>query len=507
MSDSMVRHRGIITVICIAATVMQGIDTTIANIALPHMQGSLSAAQDQIAWVLTSYLVAGAIVTPMSGWLASRFGRKRMLFIAIAGFTGASMLCGASTSLVQIVLFRLLQGAFGAPLMPMSQSLLLDSTPPEKVGVAMGIWTAGSMVAPILGPTLGGWITDHYEWRWVFYINLPIGILCGLGVLFFVSETRINRKQPFDFFGFAFLSLAIGAFQMMIDRGERNDWFSSTEIVVEAALVAGGFWVFLVHSATAARPFFSSALLKDRNLVASIIFVFMTVALIYASMALLPPMLTMLGYPEVAIGFLLGPRGFATMAASITAGRLIGRIGPRPLMAVGFFLEALSFWQMAGFSPLMGSWPVTVSIFVQGAGIACLFTPAAATAFSTVPLELRTEASGLFNLSRNMGSSIGISVAETMLDRMTQASHSDLVQNITPWNPALQQPGISDYWSLDSVTGLSALDQTINLQAAMIGYIDIFKFMMVAVILLSPLVFIIRPIKRGTAAPADLAVE
>ncbi len=497
-----VRHRGLVTVSIMLATIMQALDTTIANVALPHMQGSLSAAQDQIAWVLTSYIVAAAIVTPLTGWLAARFGRKRVFLISVAGFTVASMLCGAATSLAQIVFFRLLQGVAGAALVPLSQAGLLDINPREKHGSAMAIWGAGIMVGPILGPTLGGWLTDNYNWRWVFYINLPVGILAFMGILAFVSETPSNRRQPFDLVGFAFLSLAVGAIQMMLDRGEQKDWFGSTEIMVEAALGLIGVWVFAVHCATTKKPFLNPALLRDRNFVTSVIFMFIAGAVMYSTLALLPPMLTMLNYPVVTTGLLMSPRGITTMIFMMVVGRVIGRIDIRIILSIGFIITGVSMWQMTLYSPQMDRWPVIIAGLTQGAGLGFVFVPLSTVAFATLPAELRTEGSGIFSLLRNIGGSIGISVVETMLDRNIQINHSELVQGITPYNPMLQMPAVHSYWSLDSLSGLATLDQLVNVQAAMIAYVDNFKLMMIVCFAALPLLLFMRPAR---AKPNDAA--
>src|SRR6185312_10358494 len=293
-----VPNRALITVSIMLATIMQALDTTIANVALPYMQGSLSAAYDQITWVLTSYIVAAAIMTPVTGWITGRLGLKRVFLVSVSGFTIASMLCGGASSLGQMVIFRLLQGIFGAALVPLSQSVLLDINPREKQGQAMAIWGAGIMVGPILGPTLGGWLTFNYDWRWVFYINLPVGILAFLGILAFVRDTKRDRGQRFDFLGFGLLSLGVGALQIMLDRGEQNAWFGSLETIIECALAVSGFWMFSVWTTIADRPFLNPALLKDRNFVGSCVLIFVVGIILYATLALLPPMLQdLMDYP------------------------------------------------------------------------------------------------------------------------------------------------------------------------------------------------------------------
>ncbi len=398
-------RRELITVSIMLATVMQALDTTIANVALPHIQGSLSAAADQITWVLTSYIVAAAIATPLSGWLADRYGRKRVFLISVAGFTVASALCGMADSLGEIVLFRLAQGLCGAALVPLSQAVLLDINPVEKHGSAMAVWGMGIMVGPILGPALGGWLTDNFSWRWVFYINLPVGILAFLGIATFVHEHRRADHSPFDLFGFATLSLWVGALQMLLDRGELKGWFGSPEIWAEAILTGLGLYLFVVHTATARSiTFLNPALLKDRNFVAGTIFIFFVGAILYATLALLPPMLEELfGYPVTLTGLVTAPRGIGTMVAMVLVGKLIGKVDVRLILLFGLALAAVSLWQMAHFSLLMGMQPVIVSGLIQGFGLGFLFVPLSTVSFATLARHLRTEGTAIFSLMRNIG--------------------------------------------------------------------------------------------------------
>ena len=316
-------NRGLVSLSVMLATVIQALDTTIANVALPHMQGTMGASQDQISWVLTSYIVAAAIFMPLTGFITARLGRKRVFMWAVAGFTLASMLCGAAQSLPQIVLFRLLQGVFGASLVPLSQAVLLDTYPPERHGSAMAMWGVGVMVGPILGPSLGGWLTEYYSWRWVFYINLPFGLLAWLGLAAFVQETPVDRTRRFDLFGFALLSLAIASLQLMLDRGELLDWFNSREVIIEATLAGLAGYLFFVHMFTHQHPFIEPSLFKDRNFSVGLIFIFVVGVILLATMVLLPLfMQNLMGYPVVDVGFLLAPRGVGTMIAMIAVARL-----------------------------------------------------------------------------------------------------------------------------------------------------------------------------------------
>jgi DHA2 family multidrug resistance protein len=499
-----VKHRALITVSIMLATVMQTLDTTIANVALPHMQGSLSAAQDQISWVLTSYIVAAAVATPLTGWLSARFGRKRILLISITGFTIASMLCGAANTLPQIVLFRLMQGVFGASLAPTAQSVLLDINPREKHGSAMAIYGAGIMIGPILGPTLGGWLTDAYDWRWVFYINLPIGVLAFLGTSAFLPESVKNLSRPFDFFGFAMLSLGIGALQMMLDRGEQKDWFGSTEIWVELGLTIGALWVFIVHAATSDHPFVSPALFKDRNFVAGTLLIFIMGILLYGTMALSPALLQdLMNYPVITAGLVLAPRGVGTMVGMLIVGKLSGKVDVRFVLLFGLLLMAASLYGMEGFSLQMGMSPMLITGIVQGFGMGFLFVPLSTAAFGTLPPALRTEGTSFFSLLRNLGGSFGISIVENVLVRSIQANHSSLAQHASPYNPMLRLPNVARIWDLGTTKGLAALDMEINRQAAMISYIDDFKLMTVITLGMVPLLLLLGKRQRTPTAPSE----
>jgi DHA2 family multidrug resistance protein len=486
-------NRGLVTICVMLATIMQALDTSIANVALPHMQGSLSATQDQISWVLTSYIVAAAVATPLTGWLAGRFGRKRLFLVAIIGFTFASLLCGIAQNLSQIVTYRLLQGLFGAALIPVSQATLLDVYPRERHGAAMAIWGAGIVVAPILGPTLGGWLTDSYTWRWVFFINLPVGMLTVAGVWWFVSDTPRERDRPFDFFGFAMLSLGIGALQMLLDRGETNDWFGSTETWIELGLTITGVWVFIVHAATAEHPFVSLALFKDRNFVAGSALMFLIGILLYGTLALLPPLLQdLMNYPVMTTGLVLAPRGMGTLVAMAVVGRLSGRLDARLILGIGFIVTAYSLWRMTGFSLDMDMWPLISITVLQGFGLGLVWVPLSTSSFATLPAALRTEGSAFSSLVRNIGGSIGIAVGENVLVRGIQKNHAWLAEHASPFNPMLNLPGVRDAWSLHSSTGLAALNGEITRQATMIAYLNVFLLLMVLTIAMIPLLLLLR---------------
>jgi len=494
-----------ITVSIMLATIMQALDTTIANVALPHMQGSLSAAQDQISWVLTSYIVAAAVATPLTGWLSDRIGRKRLFLISVAGFTVASLLCGIATSLGEMVMFRLAQGIFGAGLVPLSQAVLLDINPPDRHGSAMAIWGAGIMVGPILGPTLGGYLTETFNWRWVFLINLPVGLVAFAGILTFVHESRRNASRRFDLFGFAMLALAIGAFQLMLDRGEPKDWFSSGEIVMEAGIAALAFYLFIAHSATADRPFLEMSLFRDRNFVTGLVFIFIVGIILLATLALLPPMLqNLMDYPVLTTGLVLAPRGIGTMIAMLVVGRLVNRFDPRLLILAGLLLTALSLWDMTGFSLDIGTWDLVRTGITQGLGLGFIFVPLSTVTFATLAPRLRTEATALYSLVRNLGSSVGISIVIALLSRNIQINHATLAENVTPFNKLFRFPDVPSVWSLANPAGLAAFDAEINRQAAMIAYLNDFKLMMIVTLLAVPLLLAMR-VSRGAASAPHVA--
>ena len=501
-----VKHRGAITVCVMLATIMQALDTTIANVALPYMQGSLSASQDQINWVLTSYIVAAAIMTPPTGWLAGRFGRKRLFLVAVVGFTIASILCAIATSLPQIVLYRLLQGVFGASLVPLSQAVLLDIYPREQQGSAMALWGVGVMVGPILGPTLGGWLTEHYDWRWVFYINLPIGMLTFLGLWTFLSETARNAAAKLDWMGFGMLSLGIGALQMMLDRGEQLDWFSSIEIMTETTVSIVAFYMFFVHSFTAKDPFVPLRLFRDRNFATGIGFIFVVGIILLATLALLTPFLQLLmGYPVVTAGLVLAPRGVGTMLAMMAVGRMIARVDTRYLILGGLILTAIALWQMTHFTQDVSQAALIESGFIQGAGLGFIFVPLSTNTFGTLAPADRAQGTGLFSLMRNLGSSIGISVVSSLLTSETQINHANLTSLITPYNRLLQAPPYAQIWNPSSMAGRALLDAEITRQATLIGYLDAFKLMLIVSILAMPLVLLLRKPRSAPDAHAAAA--
>jgi MFS transporter, DHA2 family, multidrug resistance protein len=496
-------NRGLITISVILASFLQALDQTIANVALPHIGGELSATQEQISWVLTSYIVAAAIMIPVTGWLADRYGRKKVLVLSVIGFTVSSALCGVAQSLTQIVLFRFLQGLGGAALVPQSQAVLLDINPPERQGRAMAVWVLAVVVGPAIGPVLGGWLTDNYSWRWVFFINIPFGVLAVLGLLSSMRESN-TRPATFDFFGFATLSLAVGAFQVMLDRGQLQDWFSSTEICVEAALAAVAFYVFMVHTATARDPFVNPRLFRDRNFDVGCVAIFTFGVVLFSTLALLPPLLQdLMGYPVVTTGWVTAPRGVGILIATLVTGRLIARVDTRLLIAAGIALTAASTWAMCGFSPLMDDRLVMWSGFIQGLGIGLSYAPLTTVSFATLSPQFRSGGTSMFNLLRNIGSSIGISTVQALLTRNTQIMHSRLGEHITLFGGQLRPAAP---YSFSTPQGLAALNASVTRQAEMIAYNNDFKLLLVLCLAIMPLVLLLSP-RRPGAGDAPVIME
>jgi DHA2 family multidrug resistance protein len=501
-----VANRGAITFSIMLANIMQGLDTTIANVALPHIQGSLSASQDQISWVLTSYIVAAAITMPLTGWLAGRFGIKYIFLLSVVGFTFASALCGSATNLTQLVIYRSLQGVCGAGLIPLSQATLLQINPVERHGQAMAVFGIGTILGPICGPVLGGWLTYDYNWRWVFYINLPVGVIASLGALLFMRETRHAHREPFDFMGFATLSLAIGALQMLLDRGELKDWFGSTEIWIEATISGVAFYLFIVHTVTTIdRSFLNRDLLKNLNFTVGTVLMFVVGLIMNGTLALLPTMLQdLMNYPVLTTGLVTAPRGIGSMIAMFAVARLINHVDNRLIILFGLLLTAVSMWQMTGFSLYMGMGPVIVSGLLQGFGLGCTFVPLNTIALSNLPRHILTQGTALRSLMRNLGGSIGIAILEALLAENTQIVHSRLVEQLRPDNPLAQAPYLAAPFSLTTPSGIAALNAEVTRQAAMVAYINDFALMMILATGSIMLLLLVRPPPR--AAAADVAL-
>jgi DHA2 family multidrug resistance protein len=490
-------NRSLITASIVLASIMPAVDSTIANVALPSMGGSMSASADQITWVLTSYIVSMAVMTPVSGWLANRFGRKPVFLISVVGFTITSGLCGAAQNLEQVILFRALQGALGAPMGPLSQAVILDAYDLEERGPALAVWTMGMMVAPIMGPVLGGHLTEHLSWRWVFYINLPVGVLAALGVAAFIPEGRRDRTARLDVAGWALLGLFIVALQMMLDRGQQKGWLQSPEIVTYAVVAAIALYLFVVHICTARRPFLPLGLIRDRNLVASTLLMMVVMVEMFSSMALIPMLMqNFMGYPVEAAGWALAPRGVAALASSYLAGRMVGKVEDRALIFFGLCAFALSFWQMSELSPDMDARLIITSGLVQGFGSSFVFIPLTTLAFATLGPELRPEATGFYNLARNLGGSVGIAVMMAAFTRDAASAHGGLAEFASPANPLMRPSALNPWYDLGDPTGLAALNGEVTRQASIAAYVSVFHVLALLTLTIMPLVLLIRRPRR-----------
>ena len=489
--------RMLVTVCAMTATIMQALDTTIANVALPYMQGSLSASLDQINWVLTSYIVAAAIMTAPVGWLADRFGRKTVFIACVAGFTVASFFCALAQNIEQMVLFRLLQGMAGAALVPLSQAVLLDSYSVEERGSAMAIWGIGVMLGPIMGPTLGAWLTDNYSWHWVFLINLPIGVVTVIGMLVFMQETHRHEHLRFDWFGFLALAIGIGSLQLLLDRGEQVGWFGAQEIWIEMIVSVAGFYYFFAHSLTTPEPFVRFEMFKDRNFVSGCVFMAVIGVVLFGTMALITPfMQVLLGYPIQTAGFLLGSRGVGTLLTMMAAPRLMRMVESRYLILAGLLLSGGTLYVMTGFSFDTTQYTIVTTSIVQGVGLGLLFVPITAVAFSTLPGDMRNGGAAITTLVRNIGSSVGISMVIANLTSKTTEMHARITEGVTPFNDALQMPDVASQLDVHTDLGRALLDAMVTKQAAMIAYINDYKLLMVLTLAMVPLVLIIGTSKR-----------
>ncbi|RVV98395.1 DHA2 family efflux MFS transporter permease subunit [Mesobaculum littorinae] len=485
-----VAYPGLLTASIMLATVMQVLDTTIANVALPHMAASLNATQEEITWVLTSYIVASAIATPLTGWVADRVGRRMVFVGSIIGFVLSSMLCGISTSLPEMVVFRIFQGIFGAALIPLSQALLLDINPRERIGQAMAIYGMGIMVGPIIGPTLGGYLTEVFNWRYVFFINLPLGAIALLGVAAFIPREEIKLRR-FDIMGFGLLALAVGSLQLMLDRGQSAGWFDAFEIQLYFGLMLSGFWAFVIHCWGAKDPFVDLAMFRDRNFVMGLVFIFVIGMTLFSGLALLPPLLQkIMGYPVIETGLVMAPRGVGTMLSMVIVGRLVGRFDPRLLVGFGLCMTAWSLLLMEGFESGMNARPIIVSGVMQGFGLGFVFVPLSTLTFATIAQRFRGDATAMFSLVRNVGSGVGISLVTVTLSRMSTVNHEEIASTLTAQAPAVRNtlPQLLEGSRLYAAIA----DQLVSREAAMIAYVDNFALMLVLTLAVIPILLLLR---------------
>ena len=487
-------HRGLITLCVIFATTIQALDSTIANMALPYMQGSLNATIDQVAWVLTSYIIATAIMTAPMGWLANRFGRKQLLTLCLVGFGVFSTMCALAQTLEQIVVFRLLQGCFGAGLVPLAQSILLDIYPAEQRGPAMAVWGMGLMIGPIVGPPIGGVLTDLYHWRLVFVVSVPFCITAIIGLAILLPKTVPQAGLRFDWTGFIILAIGVASFQLVLDRGQSQDWFDSPQILIASVLAALGFYLFVVHIVTAERPFINPALFKDRNFITATTMLFAFGVVLISSSAIAAPWLqTISNYPVAQAGWMLAPRGLCSMFGMMLVGKLTGRVDQRALVSVGLLFTAWSLWNMTSWTPDVDPHWVTAVMGIQGFGLGMTFIPLQVIAFTTLAPALRTQGSALINLFRNIGAALGVSMCAAALVRNGQALHEEIGAHVTPFNRALDlYPSVGSFLRTTTPRGAAYLDRMVSSEATIIAYLNDFKLLMIVSLLTLLLVPLIR---------------
>ncbi len=501
------RHTGLLMAAVMAMSVCQFIDMTVANVALPHMQTSLNASLDTMSWALTSYIIAGVMITPMTGWLSDRFGSRNLFIAASAIFLFSSALCGAATSLTQMVLFRALQGIGASFLGSMAQTIMYDLNPPSKQARAMSIWGIVVIIGPITGPFLGGFLTEYWNWRWVFYVNLPIG-LPALAILWWLMPSRPIIRRKLDVLGATMLAIGLCALQLLLDRGQHKDWLQSKEIVAELVIAVSAFWMFFIHNRSIKEKLFPNEMMRNSNFIIGVAFMLLMGITNVALSAVMPSLLQQIyGYDVMDAGLLMAPRGCGVMVTMLLTNILIKRLDGRILIAAGYFVAAYSLWMMSGWSLEMDSQPIIVAGFVQGLGLGLVFMPMNMIAFSSLAAKYRTEGGTMMTLARNLGGSFGISVIVTMLSRNTQTSHADIASHVT----TSTVPGI-DLGAATATLGnlgggvMAMLNGEVSRQAAMVAYLDNFYGMFWLVLCFVPLTFLVRkPAAFGgpTSAPHD----
>ncbi len=518
----------IVTISVMLATFMEVLDTTVVNVSIPHISGNLSATYEEGTWVVTSYLVANAIILPMSGWLANYFGRRRMLLSCVAAFTLASLLCGMATSLSQLIVFRVLQGLAGGGLQPLAQAILFESFPKEKHGQAMAAYGLGIVCAPIVGPTLGGWITDSYTWRWIFYLNIPVGIFSLWMMARFIHDPpyiKRNRDAGVDLWGIGLLALGLGALQILLDTGQRKDWLGSRAIQIELFCCIAGLLAFLVRELTVEHPIVDLRALKDRTFAVGVLLMSLVGFCLYASMVLIPQYLqVLLHYPSLQAGLALSPRGLGSFALMFVVGAVAARVDVRKLLIMGFGVGAITMFMLAGLNLNAGYWDIFWPQVLQGAAMAFMFVPLSAASMSHVPREKVGNATSIYNLMRNIGGSIGIAMMTTFLARRQQFHQSRLVEHVLPGQPQVwaMLHHSTQYFYLrgaDPVTAARrayvAIFMQVQQQAAMLSFVEAFKVMGVVFLFMVPMVFLLKDPKKHhapkaapqTAAPQPVAEE
>jgi DHA2 family multidrug resistance protein len=494
-------NRLAVTAFVMIAGMMQTLDTTIANVALTHIQGGLSASITEVEWVLTSYIVASAIMTPPSGWLAGRFGQKRLFLVALAGFVVASAFCGLATSLDQMILARTLQGAFGAPLMPISQAILLDIYPRERQAAAMAVWNAAGALGPVLGPTLGGWITEDYTWRWVFFINIPFGLIAFFGFLATMPRRRSISLIRLDWFGFITLSLGIGAFQLMLDRGDQLDWFSAPEIVAETTAALLALYLFVVQIFTTANPFVAPRLFYNRKYISGTFLAAMNTLIVFGSITLTSLFLqNVQGYSSLQSGLLMAPRGIGSGLMILVMSRVVSLVETRLLISIGMSINVFVLWQMTRFNADVSAATIMSTGVLQGIAVGIAFVPSTMMAFASIAPEDRAQGAAFFTLVRNLAASLSITCLTNLLSTGIRANHADIVAYVTPTNWLFQMPRITPFWNPATPGGAALLDQEITRQATTIAFIDDFRALFLVASLSLPLILIAGGSRRGGEA-------
>ncbi|MGD8810213.1 MAG: DHA2 family efflux MFS transporter permease subunit, partial [Gammaproteobacteria bacterium] len=481
-------YRNVILFSVVLCSGLQSMDTFLAAVALPNMRGEMSASLDEISWVLTAYLIAIAIASPPIGWLSRRLGRKRFMLTIIVCFLAFSMLAGSSTSLTEIVAYRFCQGLSAAALVPLSHHIILDVFPKDKVGFALGWWSVGVMFGAIVGPTLGGALTEYLSWRWVFYVNLPMGMLALTMIFIFLPETERDTKRRFDWTGFILLTVALISMQLMLDRGNRQDWFESTEIVIEASLFGVFFYAFVIHILTARQPFLDARIFLNRNFTIGLILATMHGIVLVGLIGLLPPFLqTLLGVPVLTVGLIMAPRGLMTAVTATISGRLLTYIDPRIIILAGMGLIAFSMWLMSNFTPATSVIYFTIVVVLQGAGFGMFFVPVNTVAFSTLAPHYRGDATAFTSLLRKIGSSVGVSLLVGQYIRGAQANHAWLTTHVTPYSETLRHQPLPEFWSMSDLAGLAALDKEVIRQAQFLSYLQDFQLIAFFIVALMPL--------------------
>tara|TARA_E500000331_G_scaffold358453_1_gene425362 strand:- start:1623 stop:3074 length:1452 start_codon:yes stop_codon:yes gene_type:complete len=472
---------------------MQVLDSTVVAVALNHMQGSLSAAQDQMAWVLTSYLIAVAVATPFWGAMTEKFSRKALFNFCIALFTMTSLLCGQADSLTELVIFRVVQGVFGAALIPLSQAALMDIYESKDYGIAMAWWGVGLMFGPVLGPTVGGYVTEWYTWRWGFFINVPLGLVSFLAVWAFVPRTTARKRRNFNYMGYVVLAIGLGCLQFVLDRGQRYEWLDSHLIASLLCLAGASFWLFIVNSTTSENPFFDPIILRNTNFVIGLFLRAVFGILLFGPLILIPPYLQKIGgYSIVDAGLLLAPRGLATMVSALLVGKLVRHVDPRAIIIIGAGMAGYSSWEI---SLLPGNAPAVLIInyiLIQGVGTACFFIPLNALAFANIGADQRDQGTAFFALTGNIGRSIGIAILSSYLVYGTQVNKSRLVEHATPMNDLLSHLPHPDLWALDTLIGLARLNSMIVYQAEILAYSMDFQLLAALMFACIPLVMMMR---------------